>query len=1031
MMRRYLAIIVMAVVSCVAMANPVTKAAALQKAKLFAKEQLGKRNENVVITYQSNLKGKPSHPALYVCNYGNDKGYVILSGDDSTVPVLAYSDHGSLDVDHMPDNMKWWLQYYEEAIEQVVNYQLVNKMPTSRPTDVIKPLVKTRWDQTWPYNEMCPSIGNAKCPTGCVATAIAQVLNYHRCPVDSTKAIDAYTTNSYKVNMPRLEPTTFDWDNMLNVYRNNATKEQRDAVAKLMLYCGQAVQMDYTPVSSGANTDYLGYILPNYFNIPNTVHSITRYGYIIEQWDSILINELKHNRPVLYTGFTMAMEGHAFVCDGYDGKGFYHINWGWGGNGDDYFRISVLDASANGTGGSSTSLRFSLMQSAVVGITREGEDEFVAPEIPIAAFTRSSLKYGNEYVRDSVGMDFTKIVVDLSVIYDGDQWGYNGKIGLALYDDEGKMVRSVGSVNIGLWRQYPDGAEVTIKLGKGIESGHYTLKTVYWENGGGLPKLARNADVNYIDAQIQGNTLTLVPVPRADFKVKNVRKRGRDVVVTLTNAQETFDGFIILRKYNSNGEMEEVAMEPVVIEENSTRDISIYVDEGKSIDLENEVYFLSVDSYEDQFFYTNAFNEGAKLQGKVRFLNADDEQTAIVGDKVMCNVTLTNDGEGEYHHLVSVALVDDEGWEMGENKIIGVAPGDSVNLAMEYKPDGFDKYYKVVVKAYEGDVLTAIDETPSMMLKKGAIYWVADGSMKTKVAEPNFVVPEDALAINLKVAYTSNAQPNDNPNTVYLLDKSVPKGLMGKNVVNYENRGGTITMDDRYDFYVPEDVTATVVPKYIRAFAAEDLGGWSTLTLPFAPIAISVDGVPADWHKAGEDGEANANAKFWLMEIVAVEGDRMTLAYASEIKENITYLIAPDAQLAGKELLFEGKKNTTLKANFAKDMVGKVDGFDIVTNSVKTIVKDAYVLEGDRFVYVDSDMPLPAFRACLAGVRVEGGAINIVSPAAPDGIESLSPTTATANDWVYDLKGVCVGRATDIGNLPKGIYIIKGRKVVR
>ena len=222
-------------IACIAMANPVTKTAALQKAKVFAKEHLGRHNENVKVSYQSELKGKAGHPGLYICNFDNDKGYVILSGDDRTVPVLAYSDKGSLDVDHMPENMKWWLQYYEEAIEQVVEYQLTNKMPAGRPTDVIKPLIKTKWDQIWPFNEMCPSIGNVKCPTGCVATAMAQVLNYHRCPADSTNAIDAYTTNSYKVQMPRLEPTTFDWDNMLNVYGRNATQEQRDAVAKLML----------------------------------------------------------------------------------------------------------------------------------------------------------------------------------------------------------------------------------------------------------------------------------------------------------------------------------------------------------------------------------------------------------------------------------------------------------------------------------------------------------------------------------------------------------------------------------------------------------------------------------------------------------------------------------------------------------------------------------------------------------------------------------------------------------------------------
>ena len=152
---------------------------------------------------------------------------------------------------------------------------------------------------------------------------------------------------------------------MANTYGRNATQVQKDAVAKLMLYCGQAVQMDYTPSSSGAQTMFLPQILVQSFNYPSTAHNINRYGYTIEQWDSLLLNELRNKRPVLYTGYTTASEGHAFVCDGYDGKGFYHINWGWGGTADGYFRASVLDASSNGIGGSSTSMRFSISCSVV------------------------------------------------------------------------------------------------------------------------------------------------------------------------------------------------------------------------------------------------------------------------------------------------------------------------------------------------------------------------------------------------------------------------------------------------------------------------------------------------------------------------------------------------------------------------------------------------------------------------------------------------------------------------------------------
>ena len=142
---------------------------------------------------------------------------------------------------------------------------------------------------------------------------------------------------------------------MEDTYNWQSTEESQMAVAKLMQYCGQAVQMEYSASSSGAQTFDLGWRMSNYFKFPSTMHYVYHEGYSIAEWDSLLIHELKTNGPILYTGYTTAWEGHAFVCDGYDGNGLYHINWGWGGSADGYYRISVLDASESGTGGSSTS----------------------------------------------------------------------------------------------------------------------------------------------------------------------------------------------------------------------------------------------------------------------------------------------------------------------------------------------------------------------------------------------------------------------------------------------------------------------------------------------------------------------------------------------------------------------------------------------------------------------------------------------------------------------------------------------------
>ena len=299
-------------------------------------------------------------------------GYVIASGDSRAMPVLGYSDSGTIDWERLPYNMREWLKSYDDAMATLdrpkgFRHALPPQMKseTRATKTAIEPLLKTTWDQAQPYWDQTPPYDGAiphykdeLSYTGCVATAMAQVMNYYQWPKAACQEIPAYDQETeyegeQKIwHIDGLPSTTFDWDHMLNDYwvKNPETKQyelvgteaEQDAVATLMRYCGQAVKMYYSPEGSGAYTAHVSQALVKYFGYDGAARSVGRLGYTIKEWENLIYEELAAGRPVPYGG-QGDIGGHAFVCDGYDGNGLFHFNWGWEGANDGYFSLSVLD----------------------------------------------------------------------------------------------------------------------------------------------------------------------------------------------------------------------------------------------------------------------------------------------------------------------------------------------------------------------------------------------------------------------------------------------------------------------------------------------------------------------------------------------------------------------------------------------------------------------------------------------------------------------------------------------------------------
>jgi hypothetical protein len=319
---------------------------------------------------------------FYVFNSGN--GFVIISGDDAAIPVLGYSNDNAFRPENIPYSVAKWLENYKEQIRYIADNNipatpeitqnwnvLLNGTPSGAPqaSNTVSPLITTTWDQAPNYNAMCPfdNIKNKHAVSGCVATAMAQVLKFWNWPETGT-GFHSYNDQTYGTQSASFGGTTYDWSSM-----PNSISSSNSAIATLMYHCGVSVNMTYGVDESSSYvisaqspiTNCAEYALRTYFDYKTSLSGIQRANYSDANWISTIEAELSAGRPVIYAGFGSG-GGHCFVCDGFDASDKMHMNWGWGGYYNGYFEVSALNPGGIGTGGGSGGYNNS--QQAVIGI---------------------------------------------------------------------------------------------------------------------------------------------------------------------------------------------------------------------------------------------------------------------------------------------------------------------------------------------------------------------------------------------------------------------------------------------------------------------------------------------------------------------------------------------------------------------------------------------------------------------------------------------------------------------------------------
>ncbi|MDD7318623.1 MAG: C10 family peptidase [Prevotella sp.] len=345
-----------------ASAKPRTKAEMKSLAKQAINAHLVKQHRAPRMGEVIELK---SQKATVVLGY-KEGGYAVVSNDDLLPEVLGYSDT-KFDMATSNENLKWWLEAMDEAARIIVAKGQPRKIVAPDPSKyeaAVAPMCTTKWGQAVPYNNCCPpgkdtgagdghDYGNDtdRCVVGCVATAMAQVLAYNKYPTTGigTHSVEVEQEGGKKKTFTvNFEEAFYDYDNMLNKYiEGQYTEEQGRAVALLSYHCGVASDMSYGINGSGAYTDKAAEGLRRNFGIETaTFYDRNNSGKTEKEWMDLIFNELSNGRPLMYGGgsyYGWQMVGHEFVFDGYDETGKVSVNWGWNGEGDGFYDVSLLD----------------------------------------------------------------------------------------------------------------------------------------------------------------------------------------------------------------------------------------------------------------------------------------------------------------------------------------------------------------------------------------------------------------------------------------------------------------------------------------------------------------------------------------------------------------------------------------------------------------------------------------------------------------------------------------------------------------
>ena len=1078
-MKRFALFFSLFMLCLVVKANPVSRSQALKEAKSFLATKGVEMNTSEA-AYRAPRKANAQESEssyYYIFNVGNDEGFVIVSGDDRTEQILGYSDTGSFDEENMPEPLKEWLDGYAKEMESIIEvdateYESLSPRRAQEKTKKsIAPLTTAKYGSGYPY-----TTNITRYAVGCTPVAVAILLNYYK--------NDISKSSSYGSKIV--------WNNLLDVYYDlpskNYTSVQLTAVADLMKYTGLALGTD---ANGGTKIQNQISGLKNYFGFDSNMTHVSRSYYNVEDWENIIYQELASKRPVVYNAYDNAYTvGHTLVVDGYDNSGLFHINWGWDGQFNGYFRLSALYRYEAGINGS-----------------LNVNNSFCMPRYHSALLYSVPNSYGNVNTSNKIlSANITSVSnATITCTYKNESCisgAYSYGVG-CLKDGEAIFIKSPNTISTLSNTSQLTGKSITLSSSDfnsvGLSEGNYIVVPMYKLNGDNDWKVCQyNKDIK-VNAKYYNNSITLSLSSAAKLVVDDINFEGNGLVKKeqrikakiVNNSDDGYSGNLYLFASTTAtkgtakgsailnlGKNESVIVDfPFTTTTAGTYNIWISTDVNGNNVINKETKLKIIGSSEPSLTTTNV-----KYKINKNYAGIVNKCDIVYGNTLDLTVTgLKNGGNypisasfvvwlREWDSLSSTKWNSTRFGQKGDNgiaKVVNVTiPANSTkDVSIIYENVRVNAKYDVRVE-YNYDVYgynTKIIVTSPIIFYPGVTTWKADGTSTSVAPTSTVTIGSDVVAVDITDATAvTKITPSSNPNILYYLgtNQKVPTGIANLNVVKGDV-AEKITLVDNKNFFVPKRFTAksinfTTQPK--QGVSRGNNNHWSTIALPFEVTSVknTTDNEVIDWFHSDTDTGKN----FWIRKF-----DRLDTSDNTVIFENAPEMLAyepyimnvPDDywgkkwDLRNKNITFYGE-NAVLhnEANIGTNS----SYYNFVGTTMTKNIGNGWLLNdaGDTFKYYISGtkgetktvLPFHAYfmltsdfydgsaNSAKASLRIkfdgdEDSTTGIMAPFAAD--EKVVD--------VYNINGVKVASknlrngSVDMSDLPKGIYVVNGKKFIQ
>lgn len=1062
-------------ISMMVTADPVTKEAAKERAAAFLTSKTSgvaaarsgggpawRQGQN--LQERLRLQEQLSSKQHYVFNIGEREGYIILNADDCTGDlVLGYADKGELDADNMPENMRTWLQGYDDEIEWMKQHGISQEPAAARGEGTttirtpIAPMLTTMWNQDSPYNDRCPYVladpndGSTitRAAAGCLATAGAQVMYWHQKKygqqtgrwTTTTQPIPAYeqTQQPYPIvtswtdaqhytttmTVEAKSPTTIDWSKLADIYP--ASDEANAEVAKLIEYVGAGLQMNYGPQSAAAYSLFPPMLI-NYFGYNHSAQFVERRYYSYSEWTALMYDQLKNVGPVFFGGQSTG-GGHAFVIDGYDEEDFFHVNWGWGGKSNGYFKLSVLYSDKQGIGGSSSSDGYNYFQNATINVN---PDNSVGDPDINARLTVHKVWTDITTIEKQPTDDIFYITDNYPI--HAEYYNYLGKeteyeTGWGIYKDR-KLLKVI---EFGDYMSYPWNAgfkdrQYGIVIDANYPDGTYRLVPMSRKKGNGNWYDMHGSANSYILMTISGNTLTLEPMRLTNLKAtlaageQPTVGKPLTITATVTNNGAFYSGDLLLLHRMPQTSNILVAQQIEIAKGQTTQyDFTFTPNQDGEMKLMLATEEDSITTITINIAPSTTTTGMLSMKKEDVTLNEGDFDKGIYSNTISGTIKITNSGTNDHTSgtciiLCKVVNMEEHiGEEAGKiTSDIVIPKGSTKEIPFEF--DGLlpgEHYFFYV--GY-GETMAKINSSDIFVVNPGIDSYTADGTLTSEAPKAVVEVPQSTVALDLtQVSGVTTVVPNSNLNALYYVGSEVPAGLENKHIVK-DGTLASLTLSEGYDFFAPIGFTVTAAPTYARLFAPT---GWSAITLPFDVTKVEIDGKTIDCTHL--DSETDKVMR--LMTFADEAEGIVCFEPAESFDANTPYLITFPGQTNAKIATFYGAENAYIEATTHNNFSGYLYKFAGTLSRLEP--GEHYMLNNDGNAFeLKPTWRVSSFRSYFKPLKEQTAQTLTIVTDEILGISEAQRVKSPASTALFNLQGLRIAQPK------RGLYIKNGKKVV-